>query len=681
MKIKMLSAETINKIAAGEVIVRPVSVVKELVENAIDAGATKVEVKLIAGGKLLISVKDNGCGIPYTEVPLAFKRHATSKLSRLEDLDVLSSLGFRGEALSSVAAVSKVTMITRSSEEEMGSICEFADGRMLDQRVCAYSQGTEIRIEELFYNTPARKKHMAKDQKEELLIRDLMQKLSLSHPEISFTLIARDKSILDTTGANSLLQVISLQYGENLAKNLVSLNYENQPMQLSGFIGNLQTMRSSREDQIFFINQRYVKSRALSEAFEEAYSGYLMKNNFPFGIIFLELPSRMLDVNIHPAKTEIKILNESLIKILFKQGIREHLKNANLVVDAADFVDSEPQTKTEVKPQQLQKSFFEQSLNGVPQAASEQSAIADPSDSLPDPQSEIANDIVASKNNLKQDMCDFSGTDKIAEKNLSYEKIDRQSDIKKISRNISEIETGNTLKDVPVKELPVENRKQLAEQVRQESQAEKAKSRLPRPDFTTMKLIGQLFNVYILLQSQDQVYLIDQHAAHEAFLTAELEKIFSDTRAIPAQQLLTPLPLKFRPKDRKAIEDNLELFRKIGYEAESFGQDCLLIRSVPILLGEELDLSFLEDFIQEYAGSGFSKWDDSHPLTDQIKNRLIMMACKAAIKGGQVLSDEEIKILLNRLMALDNPFTCPHGRPIILRLKEYELMKLFKRVV
>jgi DNA mismatch repair protein MutL len=196
-----------------------------------------------------------------------------------------------------------------------------------------------------------------------------------------------------------------------------------------------------------------------------------------------------------------------------------------------------------------------------------------------------------------------------------------------------------------------------------------------------MKLIGQLFNVYVLLQSQDQVYLIDQHAAHEAFLTAELERIFADTSAIPAQQLLTPLPLKFRPKDRKAIEENLALFKKIGYEAESFGQDCLLIRSVPILLGEELDLSFLETFIQEYAGSGFSKWDDHHPLSEQIKSRLIMMACKAAIKGGQALSDDEIKILLKRLMTLDNPFTCPHGRPIILRLKEYELMKLFKRVV
>ncbi|WKY43039.1 DNA mismatch repair endonuclease MutL [Eubacteriaceae bacterium ES2] len=667
----MLSAETINKIAAGEVIVRPVSVVKELVENAIDAGATKIAVKLIAGGKLLISVKDNGCGIPYKEVPLAFKRHATSKLIKLEDLDILSSLGFRGEALSSVAAVSKVTVVTRSEEEEMGSISDFADGQMLDQRVCAYSRGTEIRIEELFYNTPARKKHLAKDQKEELLIRDLMQKLSLSHPEIAFRLIARDKSILDTTGADSLLQVISLQYGEMLTKNLVSLNYENQPMVLTGYIGNLQTMRSSREDQIFFINRRFVKSRALSEAFEEAYSGYLMKNNYPFGIIFLDLPSRMLDVNIHPAKTEIKILNESLIKILFKQGIREHLKKANLVVDVAEVAESEPQIKTEAKPQLLQNNFFEQAgtesqtkiavepqlekkLFFVQSSADQpitldQPTITDQPDSLEDLQTENA------EKPISQAVSHFSETDRIAEKNRLYEKTDRQSDFAKISQSISEA--------APRPESP------------------QAKSRLPRPDFTKMKLIGQLFNVYILLQFQDQVFLIDQHAAHEAFLTAELEKIFADTSAIPAQQLLTPLPLKFRPKDRKAIEDNLDLFRKIGYEAESFGQDCLLVRSVPILLGEELDLSFLEAFIQDYAGSGFSKWDDSHPLTGQIKSRLITMACKAAIKGGQVLSDEEIKILLNRLMALDNPFTCPHGRPIILRLKEYELMKLFKRVV
>lgn len=678
MKIKMLSAETINKIAAGEVIVRPVSVVKELVENAIDAGATKIAVKLIAGGKLLISVKDNGCGIAYKDVPLAFKRHATSKLSTLKDLDALSSLGFRGEALSSVAAVSKVTIISRSLDEEMGSISDFADGIMLDQRVCAYSPGTEIRIEELFYNTPARKKHLAKDQKEELLIRDLMQKLSLSHPEIAFSLMARDKSILDTTGADSLLQVISLQYGEKLSKNLVRLNYENQPMKLTGYIGNLQTMRSSREDQIFFINQRFVKSRALSEAFEEAYSGYLMKNNYPFGIIFLELPSRMLDVNIHPAKTEIKILNESLIKILFKQGIRDHLKKANLVVDVAEMVDSEPQTKREEEPQSVQKSFFEGATDeqevdekviigaakpqlvqdkSFKQLGADQLTIAHRSDRLPDRQSVSANGINAVEKPLMHGGSDYLLTDKIAERNLSYEKA----------------ESGREVEIAPSQELE--------ETPSQEAQSDQAKSRLPRPDFTKMKCIGQLFNVYILLQFQDQLYLIDQHAAHEAFLTAELEKIFAETSAIPAQQLLTPLPLKFRPKDRKAIEDNLALFGKIGYEAESFGQDCLLIRSVPILLGQELDLSFLEDFISQYAGSGFSKWDDHHPLSEQIKSRLIMMACKAAIKGGQALSDDEIKILLKRLMTLDNPFTCPHGRPIILRLKEYELMKLFKRVV
>ncbi|WKY46413.1 DNA mismatch repair endonuclease MutL [Eubacteriaceae bacterium ES3] len=669
----MLSAETINKIAAGEVIVRPVSVVKELVENSIDAGAKKIAVTLEAGGKQSITVRDDGCGIAYKEVPLAFKRHATSKLSRLEDLEVLTSLGFRGEALSSVSAVSKVTITSKSLDEEMGSISEFEEGRLIDQRVCAYSGGTEIRIGDLFYNTPARRKHLARDQKEELLIKDLLNKLALSHPQIDFSLISRGKTIMDTTGAGSLLQVISLLYGENLSQNLIELEYENQPMLLKGFIGNLQTTRASREDQIFFINQRFIKSRALADAFEEAYSGYLMKNTHPLGIIFLDLPSRMLDVNIHPAKTEIKILNQSLIQILFRQGIREHLKKANLVVDIAEVVKAEQEEKPDFQPQVIQDSFIKKKEKladeDISQSATDKRSTQPTSSaSLTIPGEETQNSLYAKALKDKHIIEDSI----IAKKDLVL------PEIKIEDKAIPQAGCSNQIMEERINY-------QKSGQVQDSSdfigQKPVSKNRLPRPDFLKMKLIGQLFDIYILLQSQDQVYLIDQHAAHEAFLTQEFESIFAGDHAIPSQQLLSPLTLKFRPKDKKAVVENLGLFKQMGFETEIFGEACLLVRSVPIILGETLELSFLEDFIAEYSGTGFAAWEDKNPLAEPIKNRLITMACKAAIKGGQALSESEIKVLLERLMELDNPFTCPHGRPIILRLKEYELMKLFKRVV
>ncbi len=620
MKIKMLNPDTINKIAAGEVIIRPVSVVKELVENAIDAGATNINIHLEAGGKNMILVRDNGSGIAYNEVPLAFKRHATSKISKLDDLQTIDSLGFRGEALSSIAAVSKVTIITHAKDEEIGSISEFQNANLIHQRVSSFQRGTEIKIEDLFYNTPARRKHMEKDVKEELAIRDLLSKLVLSHPEISFELISRGKKMISTPGTSDLLKTIDLLYGQAISNHLIPLNYENKPMILKGAIGNLQMMRKTREDQIFFINNRYIKNRRLSEAFEDAYAGYLMKHQHPFGIIFIDLPGRMLDVNIHPAKTEIKILNESLIGLLFKQGIREHLKRANLIVDVAKDWDSP-------SPELVIKDVSEPFIENYEES---QRRLFYPSKEI------------LVRNNK------FSPA--IKNQELAF------FDSPKVEEG-KEIISDKNKKDLLRPDL------------------------MARPDFLKMKIVGQLFNVYILLEGETEIFLIDQHAAHEAFLTHELERVFGDHKKIPSQGLMTPIPLKFRPKDMPDIERNIPLFKEIGYDCEVFGNDALLVRSVPILLGDPLDIEFLKMFILEYGTSDFEKWDKNNPLSEKLKARLITMACKAAIKGGQYLHQSEIKELLEDLMKLSNPFTCPHGRPIILKLKEYELMKLFKRVV
>lgn len=696
----MLNNETINKIAAGEVIIRPVSVVKELVENSIDAGASHITVIIEAGGKNLITVRDNGGGIAYNDIPLAFKRHATSKLSTIEDLETIDSLGFRGEALSSVAAVAKVQVTTRNEQEEVGSRTVFEASSLVNQRVCSYNQGTEIKVWDLFYNVPARRKHLEKDKKEEGLIRDLMNKIALSHPGIKFQVTCNGRSVLDTPGSGKLIDVINVLYGWEMGKNLIALDYENKPMKLSGFVGNLKTMRNHREDQIFFINGRYVKNNRLAQSLDEAYGGYAMKHQHPLGIIFIELPGRMLDVNIHPAKTEIKILNESLVGLLFKQGIRETLKNANLIVDLGtnDSLSEEPipETKSGDSFEKIEKkdnltekiseknhSENQATIGEVlgKRTADSSAKKADRPESQEIPPSPIPQSRQRPEVQEKEKK-KFAKKDEI----LTMEnKTENQKE------NYKEKNPKNYLDKqafVVAAQLEAQHRSRVAEAQtefhREAIRTPSAKEQIR--ELANMKIVGQLFNVYILLEGQKEIFLLDQHAAHEAFLSAELEEIFKKEKMILSQGLMTPIPIKIRPKDLDHVESALEFYKKLGYECDIFGEDTLLVRSVPVLMGDPQSIDLLKDIIDENIfDTSFFDLDEVDPfagnaLSAKVKNRIIAMACKAAIKGGQQLSNSEIRQLLENLQELDNPYTCPHGRPIIMRLKEYELMKLFKRV-
>ena len=622
MKIKMLNMDTINKIAAGEVIIRPVSVIKELVENAIDAGATRIAVDIEAGGKNQMIVRDNGCGIAYHEVPLAFKRHATSKLTSIDDLESIESLGFRGEALSSVSAVARVQVTTCNESEEVGSVTLFEGGTLINQRVCSYSQGTEMKVWDLFYNTPARRKHLEKDKKEAGLIRDLMEKLALSNPEVAFLVNSNGRSVLSTPGSGNILDVVSTLYGEEVASKLIPIRFENSPMKLKGFIGDLTTMRSHREDQIFFMNGRYVKNSRLGQALDSAYKGYTMKHQHPFGIVFMELPGRMLDVNIHPAKTEIKILNESLVILLFKQGIRETLRDANLVVDIGGV-----------------EKVLSNKKNGLKELTEKQ-------------QEPEMFDI---ENHETMDKA-VENRDDSGMKPLALNVVLEEKDFKRVAER-AETFTTNVKDSV-------------------------SRIKVAHPDFTKMKIVGQLFNTYILLEGVKEIYLIDQHAAHEAFLTRELEDVFDCDAVIPSQGLMAPMTIKIRPRDMQRVLNALETYKKLGYDCDVFGEDSLIIRSVPVFMGEPQTSDLLKSLISE----DLSEIEEDHLkgqwlYSSTIKDKIILMACKAAVKGGQTLSDREIQRLLEDLMRLDNPFTCPHGRPIITRLREYELKKLFKRVV
>jgi DNA mismatch repair protein MutL len=513
---------------------------------------------------------------------------------------------------------------------------------------------------------------MEKDKKEETIVRDLLEKIAISHPGIRFQLSSNGRIVLDTPGTGKVMDVVKGLYGVDTADSLIALSYENKPMKLEGFVGNLKTMRNHREDQVFFINGRYIKNNRLAQALDDAYEGYSMKHQHPLGIIFIELPGRMLDVNIHPAKTEIKILNESLICLLFKQGIRETLRNTNLIVELGT-ADNDYLENNEKKTRFNNK-------------------IADNSDLK---NHELNNQNSETEPNVSSTQITRTESQTTIETMLQKTPTTSSGDDPNLVKPITEIskdkQRAPAAKGEALLAPDLNNRVAEAPRIFELDQAKPEKSipgSEPLPvlktdvkDLAKMKIVGQLFNVYILLEGEKEIYLLDQHAAHEAFITQELMEIFDRKESIPSQGLMTPIPIKIRPKDLAGIENALAEYKRFGYDCDVFGEDTLLVRSVPVLLGEPQSLDLLKSMIEENLFDSDENTNTNMVFSEKAKNKIITMACKAAIKGGQSLTQAEIRKLLENLMKLSNPYTCPHGRPIIMRLKEYELMKLFKRVI
>ncbi len=658
MKIKMLSRDTIEKIAAGEVIVRPESVVKELVENAIDAGSSQIEVMVEEGGKRRIRVTDNGYGIAYNEIPLAFERHATSKLSTIDDLSTIGTLGFRGEALASIAAVSRITVSTISSKEEMGSRTVLEGGKIIVRDLIPYNQGTDIDVSDLFYNVPARQKHMLKSSKEESVVHDLMERMVLSHPEIAFSYYRDGKKIIATPGKASLADVIACLYGKSFFSGMRQIDVTNDPMTITGFIGDITQTRGRRDRQIFFLNGRYVRNRELAHSFESAYEGYLMNHRHPAGILFITLPGHMIDVNMHPAKTVVGILNESLVGILFRQGIRESLRKQDLSVNLENqLAESSPKTAEE----EIQLSVDIPGISTQRSTVSAGYVLPDAgvrrSDIIqkvnhPDKQKRVAEDISAfytgEKQSRQKDGADFIH---MASQTGKTTPTSQSPDLPKRDKAVESEQSVNPLRAVSGSEAPARG-----------------------VDFSGCVVAGQLFKTYILLERGDEIIMIDQHAAHEAFYFETLRSKFESNEGFDAQTLMVPVPVDVSKKiiaDFDALEEPL---LKLGFDCDVFGDEALMVRSVPVLFGVPLEASMVVPFIES-----LTETDDT--LRRELYYRIATMACKNAIKGNQNLSSSEIDTLLKRLEGLANPFTCPHGRPIITRLSRYALEKLFKRVV
>lgn len=662
-RIEVLDKSTIDKIAAGEVVERPSSVVKELVENAIDAGATAVAVEIKDGGTSLIRITDNGSGIEKNEVKTAFLRHATSKIRNAEDLLSISSLGFRGEALSSIAAVSQVELITKTSPDFTGSRYRIEGGAEVGLEEIGAPDGTTFLIRNLFYNVPARKKFLKSNQTEAGYISDLMEKMALSRPDISFKFINNNQTKLQTSGNTNLKDIIYHIYGRDITANLIPIDREINGVRLSGFIGKPLVSRGNRAFENYFVNGRYVKSNIISRAIEEGYKGFVMQHKYPFTVLHLTIDGKMLDVNVHPTKMELRISNQQDVYRFIYMAVSDAL-NGRELIPIVSFGKEEKKEDKRVVENKAPEPFEKKRLQEM-QAQKSQ---------LQKPQEKTVNAVVeqssAPKNLVEKPAATKTISGKlIVEEPLSEQPIAKsappQNSMIKESPVYQVTKAEDTTPKIPEVAEPVMNSEQL-ELFETNLLAEESRSK--------HKLIGQLFKTYWLVEFEDKLFIIDQHAAHEKVLYERNVKLWK-SKEHSSQLISPPLILTLSNKEEEILHTYQSYFEELGFEISSFGGKEYSITAVPMnlygLAQKELFIELI-DSLNTMTGK---------LAPDMITDKLASMSCKAAVKGNQNLSYQEMDELIGELMTLENPYNCPHGRPTIISMSKYELEKKFKRIV
>lgn len=716
--IRVLDKATIDKIAAGEVIERPSSVVKELLENAIDAGSTAVTVEIKDGGTSFIRVTDNGCGIPKEEVRMAYMRHATSKIEHVEDLNSILSLGFRGEALSTIAAVSQTEMITKTATDLTGIKYVIHGGKEIEYKDVGVPNGTTIVVRNLFFNTPARKKFLKSAMTEGSYIFDLLTRIALSHPEISFKLIANGQTRIDTSGNGKLKDTIYQLYGRDITANLIPIDYTDGDIHLSGFIGKPFIARGNRGLENYFINHRYIKSNVVNRAIEEGYRTFVMQHKFPFTVLYLDLPQEKCDVNVHPTKMEFKYDNEKNLFEACCTAVKLALTHKEIIPKEgekpiASPVISHPEQKPaepfEVKRAQSQAipqknvragnySPTYKILESLRKAEEEQAAkngtplpniadmVADAgvvySPSTPVESAQVGNSSTTS--HVMQQSSSIPPSQDV-QQNHSTTTVQTayQNNSTVISQSVQQNSSAGTVQAAQAQPSETSAKPDLSK-MDKNSAAYKytvgKQETLFDDDFLTEKarlshrVIGQVFETYWLIEYNDNLYIMDQHAAHEKVKYEELMENLKNKQVF-SQQLLPPMVITVTYAERQAILDNFDLFMKIGYDIEEFGGNEFKINAIPSNLfglhGRDMFLEFVGSLIQN---SGYMS-------NDIFVKKLSTMACKAAVKGNMKLSFQEIDALVDKLLSLENPYTCPHGRPTIISMSKTELEKKFHRIV
>ena len=623
-KINILDKIVSNRISAGEVVEKPASVVKELIENSIDAGADKIVIEIEEGGIKSISILDNGSGIEKDDIKLAFMPHATSKIKNVEDLDNIGTLGFRGEALASIASVAQVEVISKTKASELGSSIKIDGGEFGEIGEVAMNTGTQIVVKNLFYNTPARRKFLRKPKTEEGEITDLVEKIILANPTLQIRYVIDGKIKYNTTGSGLYANIYTI-YGRETVENIIEINFEREGYKLTGYIGKPEISKANRTYQTLIVNGRVVRSAFISNAIQEVYQNFLMKNKFPFFVLNVILPLDSVDVNVHPSKMEVKFENLGFIRTLFTNAVYSALVNANYTRSVV-----EEEKKEEEKAISTTNSFVEK---------------REPLNNLPNISEDEGISYLASKENM------FGQDEKLKEVSLNYE----ESILHEIESNSEESRLTDYILNTNHKNPYVVKEFQ-----------EIIEDAMPKA-----KIIGVIFKTYILVEKENNLYMIDQHAAHERALYDKFSASVENENVLK-QGLITPYHLKLNSLEYDFFKRNFDVLSSVGFDAVDKGDNQIEITAIPYVLPIEKLGEYIDYFISNLQ-------DYSSKALDYFKSDLMQHACKMAVKSGQVLSLNEIETLIDEMEK--HVLLCPHGRPILIKITKSQIEKWFKRIV
>lgn len=678
-KIVLLDELTINKIAAGEVIERPASVVKELVENSIDAGATQITVEVMNGGISKIKIIDNGSGISKDDLEFAFERHATSKIRKADDLETVKSMGFRGEALASIVSIAKVEMVSRTEEEEIGSKIVLEGGKIIEREEVAAPVGTTITVSNLFFNTPVRYKFLKKDFTEAGYIEDAVNRIALANPNIAIKLTNGNKTIIQTSGNGDIKSVIYNIYGKEIAEGIVNVEYEYENIKVNGIVGKPEIARNNRSFQLFFVNKRYIKDKTLSAAAEQAFKGLVTIGKYGFLALNIDIDPQKIDVNVHPTKLEIRWSEEQNVFKAVYHAIREGLLKEDLIKNTEkEYIDkiqdnTEEDTKKEIENIQKTNTIKIPSFINMFKKQEEKEE--------------------TSKANMIQEI--YNKKNGIIEKDESYnrenfaipteEQVDKMTNILNMQKNMGSIvdeknkESFDEMYAKAFGKLP-ETAKKIendngAEEINLNSLEnisvfEEDEKYTSIPNY---KFIGALFSTYIVIEIKDEIYIIDQHAAHERVMYEKVKKNFYSQSDNESQIMLLPDIITLSHKELSIVKENTKLFKKAGFIFEEFGDNTIRLIGVPAVC---MDLNTKELFIQILDEINTVAITATQEKEDKF---ISTIACKAAVKANMKLDKEEVDKLMQELLVLPNPFTCPHGRPTAIKMTKYEIERKFNR--
>ncbi len=697
--ITLLDDATINKIAAGEVIERPSAVVKELTENSIDAGATVITVEIKEGGISFIRITDNGSGIDESDMPYVFLRHSTSKIKDADDLLRIKSLGFRGEALSSIAAVSQIELVTKNTESFTGVRYLIEGGVEKGMEHIGCPSGTTFIVKNLFFNTPARRKFLKSPQTEAGYIQDFMERIAISHPEISFKFIINGQIKLHTSGNNNQKDVIYHIYGRDITSHLVSVKAEGENFSLSGFIAKPAISRGNRNYENYFINGRFIKNPIMYKAIEEAFKPYIMLHRYPFTALMLTIDTELIDVNVHPAKLEVRFKNgEELYSFLYK-SLKDTLEGRDLITEVYLTKEEDKQKIHQKLPEPFEVrrgqgeglSAFKQQVTSQDKKMffDEKEAEAVKTTEI----GRLKNYVDAAPSFVKEavDRVKSSG---IGESEVLLEDTVPPKYVYEAARNAVEAvslsnqdsmavnrdfdketgKSGDEERAVRKSDTEIEYQEEKDAIDNETGEIYEQLAFLSREAVTEHKIIGQLFNTYWIIEYGDKMFIIDQHAAHEKVLYERIIKRFKEKEHF-SQQLMPPIILSLNIREREALVRNLDFLTEAGFEFEEFGGKEYAVRAVPGDLYNLVHYDVLIEIIDGLTEEG------TNNTPEIILDKIASMSCKAAVKGSHKLSVEEARALIEQLLTLENPYNCPHGRPVIISMSKYEVERKFKRIV